>query len=151
MTILEAIESASKSTDGIRKIIFADIREVNSFVDSFEFLDWPIHIIEPFETNVTFAGPRAKTKIQLHGWIMRRMDEDTNDFRSRDVEDKFLAPMRNLAIAYLKKLIQTDANQIIDREEAIPSINIKPEYMFTAQHAIGVSYQVILPVTESIC
>lgn len=153
MTIFEAIECANKSVNGIRNFRFAQITEFNSYVDSFKFEDWPIHILVPFIiTGVpSQPGGRIVKTVQVDGFFMKRIPEDTNNWRSPKIEQEHIQPMRKLCEDYLIALIRTDDVQMINREAQLQPWTIRPEFMFTAQHALGVSYSVLIPIVDAAC
>lgn len=149
MTLIESIEQASIAA-GIRTFRFANIREAQSFMDSFNFVEFPIHILLPLTVNgVTNrdTGIR-KAVLPLQGWVLTRIESDPNDYRTRKVEDIYIGPMRTLANKFLKRLLESS---IIDPEVKTVSDSIKPEYMFLNQHAFGVSYTMNVPIKDNVC
>lgn len=148
MTILEAIEEANSSAD-IRNFKFARLDEWNSFIDSFEFQDYPAHLLVPFDVPFTFKDPKRHSVIPLQGWILTRISEDADDFRTSKVESVYLEPMRQIAFKFLKYLQRTS---IIDDDGTV-TINgvIKPEYGFLSTRLFGVSYTINLPIIQGVC
>ena len=150
MTILEAIQAANTTAIGAYSLSFANLREFQSFMDSFEFDDYPRNIVLPFDSNgTTNENGIRKATIPLQGWVLTRISEDTNDWRSLAMETAYLEPMRDLAIQFLKALYQTE---VIDhmRSQTITDV-IRPEYMFLNAHLFGVNYTVQLPVIQNVC
>jgi len=151
MTILQAIENAN-TTAGIRNFRFANIAEFNSFMDSFKFEDYPMHVVEPFTTPGIWLNGRMKATIPLRGWILKRIPQDTVNYRSKQIEELHLAPMRAYAKAFIKAILSSEeADDIIDPEVEEVSFTIKPEYAFLPVQSFGVSYTLNLPIKESIC
>ena len=102
MTILEAIQAANTTAIGAYSLSFANLREFQSFMDSFEFDDYPRNIVLPFDSNgTTNENGIRKATIPLQGWVLTRISEDTNDWRSLAMETAYLEPMRDLAIQFL--------------------------------------------------
>lgn len=149
MTILEAIEAANEET-GIRTLSFAQLQEFNSFLDSFTFEEYPIHVMVPFTIsgNLIQEERTVKQTLALSGWVLTRISEDTNDFRSRQVEIDYTAPMRLLAKKFLISLRSQD---IVDPEVSSIPYTIRPEYQLFHAHLFGCSYTINLPIISRVC
>lgn len=147
MTILTAIQEASASA-GL-KLSFANIKEFQSFMDSFVYADYPINVVVPFTSNgVTTSAGRRKATIPLQGWVLTRIPEEPMDLRSVVAEANYIQPMRAKAIAFISELLEKD---IIDPEVENISDSIRPEYAFLEAQVFGVSYTINLPVVGMIC
>lgn len=147
MTILETIEQANTEA-GIRTLSFANIQEFQSFMDSFTFQEYPVNVVIPFTSTGTTTNDRRKAVIPLQGWVLTRIKEDPNTYRSRTMEVNYLEPMRRLAIKFIKGILASD---IINPEAGPVRDTIKPEYMFLNAQVFGVSYSLDLPIIESVC
>lgn len=148
MSILETIKQASTDA-GFKGLSFANLQEFNAFMDSFTFLEYPRNVVVPFNLTGTFGQQGKKNKVlQLQGWALTRIAEDTNDWRSIDLEPKYIQPMRDLAEKFMASLVNSD---IINPEAVDISYSIKTEYMFLAAHLFGVSYTINLPISGRIC
>ena len=147
MTILETLESATLSA-GMKGLSFANLQELNSFLDSFNFQDYPRNVIVPFTVNGTVKNNRLKEVLPIRGWVLRRIAQDTNDFRSVKIEPEYIDPMRVLARAFIKELLASD---LVDAEVEDVTYTITAEYMFLSAHLFGVSYQINWPITGKIC
>ncbi len=149
MTILEAIQEASSLTDVVG-LSFANIQEFNSFKDSFVFDDYPRNVLTPFTVNSTFPSitPRVKKTVLLQGWIITRISEDTNDWRSLLMESQYISPMREIAEKFVRQLLNSD---IVDPEAGDVTVRILPEYMWLNDHLFGVSYSVTIPLVSTVC
>lgn len=147
MTILEAIDEAN-SEAGIHVLAFANIKEFQTFMDSFTFSDFPVNVVVPFTSNGTHIAGRRKAIIPLQGWVLTRIPEEPMDLRSRAAEHDYIDPMRNLAIKFINRLLDTD---ITDPEVENVGDSIRPEYAFLPAHVFGVSYSVNWPVIEYVC
>lgn len=147
MSILEELQEANKAAK-VKDLSFANLQEFNSFMDSFTFLEYPRNIVVPFSLNGTFVANRVKDVIPLQGWMITRIKEDTNDWRSVKLEPDYIAPMRSLARKFLIHLLNSD---ITDPEVANVSYSITPEYMFLSSHLFGVSYRMNWPVAGKLC
>ncbi len=151
MKILELIQEANTRAD-IRTFSFANIAEFNSFMKSFTELDYPANVVEPFQTNLTWLNGRTKTVVNINGWVLKRIDTNTFNFRTAQVEELHLEPMRAKAKLFLKYLMSSEsAEDIIDPEVDGITSTIKPEYAFLPSRLFGVSYTIQLPVIEKIC
>lgn len=148
ITFLQALTEANDEIKEIRTLSFANIKEFNSFVESFSFDDYPVNVIVPFTNNGSWVGGLRKGMIPLQGWMLTKIDADTEDFRSVQIEHAYLEPMRSLAMRFLSALLETD---VIDPEVNSVSDSIKPEYAFLAQRLFGVSYTMNVPVYEHVC
>jgi hypothetical protein len=146
-TILDAIKEANDEAE-IPTLAFANIREFNAFMDSFNYSDYPVNIVVPFTSNGTHIGGRRKAVIPLQGWVLRRIPEDPLDLRSVKAEMEYIQPMRAKAIRFISKLLDTD---VIDPEIESVTDSIRSEYAFLAAHLFGVSYTVNIPVVEITC
>ena len=147
MTVLESIEQANTDA-GIRKLSFANIQEFQSFMDSFKFVEWPVNVVVPFTSNGTTLNDRRKAVIPLQGWVLTRITERPEDLRTKAAEEKYLQPMRVLAIKFIKNLL---VSEIINPEAGAVTDTIKPEYLFLNAQVFGVSYQLNVPIIENVC
>ena len=147
MTILEAIQ-LSTTDAGIRELSFANLQEFNSFMDSFNFEDWPRNIVVPPVVNGTFNGIKAAETLVLRGWVLRRISEDTNDWRSVLLEPDYISPMRDFARKFIRRMLDSE---IVDPSRDPATYTITPEYMFLNQHLFGVSYQAQIPIIKNVC
>jgi hypothetical protein len=146
-TIIEELKSATKDA-GFKDLSFANLQEFNSFMDSFNFLDYPRNIIVPYNLNGTLKNNRKKKVIPLQGWALLRIKEDTNDYRSVKLEADYIQPMRVLVEKFLVQIANSD---LTDSEVEDISYSIKPEYMFLSAHLFGVSYSINWPIRANIC
>jgi len=147
VTILESIQSATTDA-GIRGLSFANLQEFNAFMDSFQFEDWPRNIVVPPVVNGVFDGIRGGETLILRGWVLRRISEDTNDWRSVKLEPDYIEPMRVLARKFIRRMLDSE---IVDAEREDVSYSITPEYMFLPAHLFGVSYQAQIPIFKNVC
>lgn len=150
MTILQAIQRANNLAD-IRNFSFANLAEFNSFMDTFTHLDYPCHVVEPFTTSQIWLNGRVKTTVAINGWMVKRIDTDTTNFRSAKIEEEHLQPMREKCMAFIKELLHDDDTVLVDPEVNEISVTIKPEYALLPARVFGVSYSLVLPVVEGIC
>lgn len=148
MTILEAIKQANTAA-GIKTFAFANITEFNSFVDSFRGLDLPVNLVVPVTVNSTLTQPRTQDSAVISGFVMTRLNEDTNDYRSIELEDKYINPMRVLAKKFLIELIKSDIYN--EQNQSPPTASIVPEYQWLAVHLFGVSYRAVIPLKAKVC
>lgn len=144
-TILEAIEHANNEAD-IRTLKFANIKEFNSFMDSFNFDEYPINIVIPFDDNGTWIDGRRKAIIPIQGWVLTRLSHDT-DIRSKEAEQHYIAPMRQKAKKFLLEILDSD---LTDPEVKSVTDSIRPEYAFLSELAFGVSYRMNWPISEKL-
>lgn len=150
MTLLTtAIEEATTGA-GIVSLRYANLQEFNSFLDSINVAQYPLNLVVPIDLDGTFLNNRFKDTLTIQGWVLTRISEDTNDWRSIELEDTYINPMRALARTFLIKLVN-DANIGVDPEQETVRYSIKPEYMFMHAHLFGVSYRMNLPVTGNVC
>lgn len=148
MTFLDAIEEANAEA-AIHTLAFANIKEFQSFLDSFNFEDFPVNVVVPFTDNGTHTGGRRQGTIPLQGWVLTRISDEPLDLRSRKAEHDYIQPMRRLAKKFINKLLDTD---VIDPERSDGvSDSIRPEYAFLSAHLFGVSYTCSIPIEENIC
>lgn len=147
MTFLESLKQATDDA-GFKGLSFANLQEFNAFMDSFQFEEWPRNIIVPFSRNNRITGARAKRVIPLQGWALTRITEDTNDWRSVDLEPKYIQPLRDKLDTFVVSLLD---HAKIDPEVEDITYNDKTEYMFLSAHLFGVSYTINLPIVGKIC
>jgi hypothetical protein len=147
MTILEAIQEAHCKTN-VRELAYADIREFQTFLSSFEYENYPVNIVVPVSENFEFLNNRLKTVLPIEGWILTRIESDTYNFRSIDIEKEYLEEMRRQAKKFVWALINSE---IVDPEVEEITGTIQPVYQFTQQHLFGVSYTINLPVVSGVC
>jgi hypothetical protein len=153
MTFLEAVEDAN-SEAGIHHLLFANIQEAETFLKSFDFDDYPVNILVPFTMNGVFKstpGYQKKKTIPLQGWVLTKIDDDMDieDFRSINIEDKYIRPMREKAERFLNELLQID--DVIDSDAGDVSFSIRPAYAFLVHRAFGVQYTMNVPIVEGTC
>lgn len=148
-TILQALEQANSDAE-IRTFAFADIREFNSFNDSFKFEEYPVNVVLPFSIsgNLNQDQVAVKQVVAINGWILTRISEDTNDVRKKDLEAKYMEPMRHLAKLFMKSLAESD---IVDSEVTQLAYTIRPEYYFLKDHLFGCNYTINLPIQARVC
>lgn len=154
MNIITALETATTSA-GIGELSFAQLQEFNAFLDSFNpaFFADPTHsinvIVPPPIVSTFGSGHLVKQVMQLQGWVLTRLKEDTNNYRSASIEPTYIQPMRELANKFIKKLWQNEA--LIDEEVTTIQATIRPEYGFLNYKMFGVSYSVNVPLAEAVC
>lgn len=147
MSIIETLQLATDDA-GFKGLSFANLQEFNGFMDSFTFLEYPRNVIVPYKLNGVLKNNRKKKTIPLQGWALTRISQDTNDWRSVDLEVQYIQPMRVLAENFIISLANSD---LTDSEVEDISYSITPEYMFLAAHLFGVSYTINWPVSGKIC
>lgn len=147
MTILEAIQEANINAK-VKHLSFANLQEFNSFMDTFNELEYPHNVVVPFSLNGTFLNNRVKDVVILQGWMLTRLQEDTNDWRSVKLEPDYISPMRVLAKKFLINLLNSD---LTDSEVENVTYSIRAEYMFLSAHLFGVSYTMNWPINSKIC
>jgi hypothetical protein len=147
MTILEAIQEATDAS-GAKGLSFANLQEFNAFNDSFAFEEYSRNVVVPFKINYTFTNNRVKGILILQGWMITRINQDTNDWRSVQLEPDYINPMREQAVKFLKHLLSSD---IVDPEIENVTATITPEYMWLKDHLFGVSYQANIPISKMVC
>src|SRR5688572_22492627 len=133
MTILEQLEAANK-IQGIKGLSFASIQEFNAFKESFNFLDYPRNIVVPIVLDGTFQNVRSSEIVLIQGWMITRLNQDTNDFRSVKIEPDFIDPMRRAARTFMRNLV---FSELTDNQVIPVSYRIAPEYMWTDAHLFG--------------
>jgi hypothetical protein len=145
LTLLEALQEANSAVKGIKGLSFANIQEFNSFTDSFNFNDWPRNVVVPIVLDGTFreGDPRPHEIINLQGWMVTRINQDTNDYRSVKIEPDYIAPMRAAARTFLRKLTESD---LTNPEVGDISYRIGSEYQWLSTHLFGVFYTMRWPV-----
>jgi hypothetical protein len=147
VTILQAAQEANTAA-GIRNFAFANLTEFNSFKDGFNELEYPINVMVPFTVNSQFLSRGIKNSVIIRGWVLTRLREDTNDFRSLKIEPDYINPMRVLAMTFVRRLLDSD---VIDSEVENVNATFVPEYQFLDSHLFGVSYSLTLPTKAHIC
>lgn len=147
MTILEQLEAANK-IQGIKGLSFASAQEFNAFKESFNFLDYPRNVVVPITLDGTFGNARPSEIFLIQGWMITRLNQDTNDFRSLKIEPDYIEPMRQAARIFMRNLV---FSQLTDNQTPNVSYRITPEYMWTDAHLFGVSYTLRWPVQSKYC
>lgn len=147
MTILETIQQATNDA-GFKGLSFANLQEFNAFMDSFQFEEYPRNVVVPFNTTGRIASNRIKSVLTIQGWALTRISQDTNDWRSVELEPLYMQPMREKVRKFFLSLVNSD---ILDPEVSDISFTTKPEYMFLAAHLFGISYTISLPISQKLC
>lgn len=149
MILLEAIQQANTAAE-IETLAFANIQEFQSFLDKYDYSNYPINIVLPYTSNGTTNGIGIrKSIVNLQGYVVTRIAQDTNDWRSLDLETEYIHPMRVLAMGFIQALLDTS---IIDhdRSSSVSDV-ITPQYQFLNAHTFGVGYTINLPIIENAC
>lgn len=150
MTLLQAIQSANTATgyDSDQLRFVATEQEFNSYIDGIGYSSMPYNVV----LAPTFSGARTSSRnvatVNITGFFFRRIAEDTNDFRSIEIEDTIMQPIRAAALKFINALLDTD---IIDPEVDRVAWRLEPRYQSLATHYFGYYYTVTLPVTETVC
>lgn len=147
ISVLQALEQAN-DIPGIKGLSFASLQEFNSFKDSFNFLDWPRNIVVPIPLDGTIEPNRTAEILNIQGWMMTRLNEDTNDFRSVKIEPDYIDPMRRAARKFILGLVNSD---LTNPQVANIGYRIVPEYMWLDAHLFGVSYTLRWPINGKLC
>lgn len=150
MSILEAIQEAHAATEiGIKNLHYANVQEFNSFIVEFKKLDYPANVVVPVIVSGDMIDkPRISQQITIQGWVLTRISEDTNNWRSIKLEEAYIGPMRHKAKLFLSALMDTE---IVDPQATAAAFTIRPEYMFLSSHLFGVSYTLQLPTFSDVC
>lgn len=148
ITLLEALQEANSATPGIKGLSFANIQEFASFQDSFNFQDWPRNIIVPPNLSGTITDYRVNEVINIQGWMVTRINQDTNDYRSVKIEPDFIAPMRAAARKFILKLVDSE---LTNSEAKTINYRIGSEYQWLHSHLFGVFYSLDWPVRAKLC
>lgn len=148
MTLLQAVQEANELAFALPdRLAFANLTEFNSFVDSFTFPEYPINLVIPFTVNSEFIPPFTKDTAIIRGYMLTRIEQDTNDWRSPEIETLYIQPMRDLVKQFVKNLLLTE---VIDNSRNA-TLSMSPEYMFLHPHLFGVMYSINLPVIQKVC
>lgn len=148
MSLLEALQEANQ-IDGIKGLSFINLEHEHAIlVDSFEFLDWPRNIVSPPIIQGVLKSNRSKEIVIINGFMVTRINQDTNDYRSVQIEPDFIAPMRQAARKFIIGLANSD---LTDPEVEDISFTIKSQYRWLANHLFGVYYTMRWPVRRGVC
>lgn len=150
-SLIETLEQASIDA-GIRSFVYADFESENEFqavIDKFKFEEYPMLLIPPFQSNGSWTNGRRKAVLPLRGWVVKRISENTVNYRSKTLEVSTIQPMKTLAMKFIKRFSETDlidamrANEITD--------TIRGSYQFTNKHLFGAFFTANFPVIETVC
>lgn len=147
ITLLQAIQQANTAA-GITTLAYANGQEFQAFMDKYAYADYPVNLVLPFVTNGTTLNGRRKATIIIEGFVLRRIPEDTNNWRTLASETAYIDPMRTLCIKFIKALLNTT---ITDPEVEAVTDTITPTYMEKPAHLFGVSYRFNFPVIQNVC
>ena len=147
-TLLESLQEANNAVKGIKGLSFANLQEFASFQDSFNFNDWPRNIVLPPDLSGSLLNGYTKEIVRIQGWMVTRINQDTNDYRSVKIEPDFIAPMREAARKFITQLINSD---LTDAEAKGVSYRIQSEYQWLHSHLFGVFYSLDWPVRRGAC
>lgn len=148
LTLLETLKEANDSIKGVKGLSFANLQEFASFQDSFNFQDWPRNIVVPIVLDGVLKSNRSHEFINLQGWMVTRINKDTNDYRSVQIEPDFIAPMRAAARKFIIALANSD---LTNPEVEDISYRIGSEYQWLHSHLFGVYYTMRWPVRSKVC
>lgn len=149
MSLLEALQEANNAVDGIKGLSFINLEHEHSIlVESFEYLDWPRNIVAPPSVRGTLKNNRSKEIIPISGFMVTRINQDTNDYRSVQIEPEFIAPMRNAARKFIISLANSD---LTDPEVEDITFTIDSQYRWLANHLFGVVYSMRWPIRKGLC
>jgi len=147
LSILDALKEAN-DVAGIKWLAFADLQKFNSFHDSANGLDYPVNLVVPYTLQPTLQRPISKKTLQLQGWVLTRISQDTNDWRHPELQKDVIDPMTRLAESFLLALTETT---IADNSGQPPVASIFAEYMWLSSHLFGVSYRCNLQIKGRAC
>lgn len=149
MSLLDALQEANNTVGGIKGLSFISLEhDVSILVDSFEFMDWPRNIVAPPIITGTLKNNRAKEFVTITGFMVTRINQDTTDYRTVQIEPDFIAPMRAAARKFIIALLNTD---LTDSEVEDVSYNITSQYRWLTNHLFGVTYSLRWPVRSGLC
>lgn len=150
MSLIQTIDKASVDA-GIRSFVYADFeteQEFQAIIDKFKAEEFPLLLIPPFQSNGTWTNSRRKGVLQLRGWVVTRIKQDTNNYRSRELEINTIEPMKKLAKKFIKNMIASD---IYDPTGTAVTDTIRGSYQFTNKHLFGAYFTANIPIIESVC
>lgn len=127
---------------------FETENELQAAIESFKFAEYPLLIIPPFQSNGTWTNGRRKGVLQLRGWVVTRINEDTNNYRSRSLEISTIQPMKALAMKFIKKFLASD---VVDPLVPTTGDTIRGTYQFTNKHLFGAAFTVSPTIVETVC
>lgn len=149
MSLLDALQEANNTVGGIKGLSFINLEHEHSIlVESFEFLDWPRNIVAPPSVRGILKNNRAKEIIIISGFMVTRINQDTNDYRSVKIEPDFIAPMREAARKFIIAVANSD---LTDPEVEDISYTIDSQYRWLANHLFGVTYSMRWPIRKGVC
>lgn len=150
ISLIETLDQASKDA-GFRSFVYADFETENEFqaaIDKFKFEEYPLLLIPPFQSNGTWTSGRRKGILQVRGWALKRIKENTVNYRSRALEADTIEPMKVLARKFIKQMIVSD---VYDPMVTTIQDTIRGSYQFTNKHLFGAYFTVNIPIVESVC
>lgn len=149
-SIIETLEQASIDA-GIRSFVYADFETENEFqavIDKFKFEEYPLLLIPPFTSAGAWTNAHRKGTLQIRGWVLVRLKENTVNYRSKALEISTIQPMKNLAMKFIKKMIVSD---VIDPLAGSIQDTVRGSYQFSNKHLFGAAFTVNLPIIETVC
>lgn len=152
--ILAALEAVNNALTKAPQFEYADLNEANfdldKLVSSVVGAEKPVNLVLPFTVFDTFGKTGLlKSYIDLQGFILMSIKGmPTIDYKSKDVENLAIAPMRMLGRGFIYALNQ---HSIIDPEVAgITAIKYAPAYSQFDANLFGIEYGCRVPFVEGI-
>jgi len=150
INVLETFEQASSEAGVVTTIYAATLearREAFEIMKKYTFEQFPVNLMFPFESAGDWSTNRRKAVIALSGYILTPIKSKTITYRTREIEDEFIFPMKVINIKFVKKI---NASQIKDATRAITD-RIRPAYQVENPQWFGTFYTIQIPIVEASC
>jgi len=149
MTIIQALQEVNASMSRSLTLIYADMNEANLDADKLVLSELPVNIILPITvTDAPGTSGVLKSSFELNAFFLNKSNNVTTDFKSIEIENEVITPMRVLAREFMFRLNEHD---IIDPEtKGLTSIVYQPVYSSMDANLFGVWAKATVPVMEQI-
>ena len=149
MTIIQALQEVNAAMSRPVTLIYADMSEANVDADTLVDSEMPINIVMPIViTDAPSQGGLLKTTFDLNCFFLTKSENITVGYKSIEIENECIAPMRRLAREFIFRL---NEHGIIDATSlGILQITYTPAYSSMDANLFGVEVRATVPVVEGI-
>lgn len=148
MDLVNEIESAASAIVNKLTVLYANAQEANLGLDKVKREQYPVLVVlPPIVSDVKGTSGLWQSTVDFNAFILfKDFDAKTNDYVTRDAEQKFVQPGRKIARQFFNKLSLSD---IIDKStRGIDRVTYNPTYGEFDAHLHGVVIRCNIPIVE---
>jgi hypothetical protein len=150
LNALESFEKASCEAGVVTTIYAATLearREAFEIMKKYSAEQFPVNLMFPFEAAGDWTTGRRKAVIALSGYILTPLKSKTITYRTRQIEDEFVYPMKVINMKFSKEI---NGSAIKDATRPLTD-RIRPAYQVENPQWFGTFYTITVPILETVC